>query len=382
MSSLKIVLAAGGTGGHVFPAEALAQALLARGHQPVLMTDTRGKAWGGELEGVPVYRIRSGGIAGLGLIKGAANAIRLARGVLDARAALRQIFPRLVVGFGGYAALPAVAAASWLGLPTAIHEQNAVLGRANRLLARYVGRICTAFAETGGVPAAAAAKVVRVGMPVRPAFLAVRDQPYAPPAATGTAPLSLLILGGSQGAQVFSEVLPAAVAQLPPTLRRRLRIAQQCRPELLDLTRAAYGQLQLDVELQAFFNDVPERLARAHLVIARAGSSTIAELTTVGRPAILVPYPYATDDHQTANAKALADEGAAWLLPQASFDAASLAEMLRARFEDPATLAATAAAARALGVPDATTWLADAVLALVADSRPQQTAAVVPGGAA
>lgn len=374
----RIVLAAGGTGGHVFPAEALATELLARGHQPVLITDRRGKAFGGALNGLAVHRIRSGGIAGVGLAERIGNAFALGLGVFDARAALKRIMPQAVIGFGGYAALPTLTAACWLGLPTAIHDQNAVLGRANRLLASRVGRICTAFDRTERVPAAAAAKLIKVGMPVRPAFLPQREHAYMAPAVEGETPIRVLILGGSQGAKVFSDVIPAAIGRLPLALRRRLRIAQQCRPEMLDETREAYAPLQLDIELAPFFADVPARLASAHLVIARAGSSTIGELTAVGRPAILVPYPFAIDDHQTANARALADAGAAWLLPQPAFSVEGLAAMLIARLGDPASLVDTARAAAAAGVPDAASRLADAVLHLV----PGLQGAAGPGASA
>ncbi|MCU0839736.1 MAG: undecaprenyldiphospho-muramoylpentapeptide beta-N-acetylglucosaminyltransferase [Rhodospirillales bacterium] len=362
---IRVALAAGGTGGHVFPAEALAAELLARGYEPVLITDRRGKAFGGALETMPVHRIRSGGIAGVGFARRIGNVVALALGALDARAALRRIAPQAVIGFGGYAALPTVAAACWLGLPAAIHDQNAVLGRANRLLASRVRRICTAFDHTARVPAAAAAKVVKVGMPVRPAFLPYREKPYLAPVAEGDAPIRLLILGGSQGAKVFSDVIPAAIARLPLALRRRLRITQQCRPEMMAATRDAYAPLQLDIELSPFFADVPARLASAHLVIARAGSSTIGELTAVGRPAILVPYPFAIDDHQTANARALADVGAAWLMPQTELTGDALAALLAGRLAAPEQLTAAARAAAAAGVPDAAGRLADAVSALI-----------------
>lgn len=368
-----IVCAAGGTGGHVFPAEALARAVLARGGTPVLFTDRRGGSYGA---GIEVVAIAGGGIHGLKLGEKLVSIAKLSAGALVALRALRQLKPDAVVGFGGYAALPTLLAARLLGLPAAIHEQNAVLGRANRLLAPRVSLIATAFAATAAVPAAAAAKVRRVGMPVRPAFAPARAHPYQPPSADG--PLRLLVLGGSQGAQVFSELLPAAVALLPDDLRRRLAITQQCRPETLAATAAAYAAIGLAPELAAFFADVPERLAAAHLVVARSGASTVAELTAVGRPAILVPYPYAIDDHQTANAAAVAETGGGWLMPQAALSPDALAAHLARLFRAPDALADAAAAARAAGVADAAERLADLAWRLA--ERASEVKPVLRGG--
>jgi UDP-N-acetylglucosamine--N-acetylmuramyl-(pentapeptide) pyrophosphoryl-undecaprenol N-acetylglucosamine transferase len=372
-----IVCAAGGTGGHVFPAEALAAAVLARGGTPVLFTDRRGGSYGA---GIEVVAIAGGGIHGLKLGEKLVSIAKLSAGAFTALAALRQLKPDAVVGFGGYAALPTLLAARLLGLPAAIHEQNAVLGRANRLLAPRVRLIATAFAATAAVPAAAAAKVRRVGMPVRPAFAPARAHPYQPPSAHG--PLRLLVLGGSQGAQVFSELLPAAVALLPDDLRRRLAITQQCRPETLAATAAAYAAIglapDLAPELAAFFADVPERLAAAHLVVARSGASTVAELTAVGRPAIFVPYPYAIDDHQTANAAAVAETGGGWLMPQAALSPDALAAELTRLFIAPDALADAAAAARAAGVADAAERLAELAWRLA--ERPGEVKPVLRGG--
>lgn len=374
-----VVLAAGGTGGHVFPAEALAAELIGRGASLMLFTDRRGDLYGGTLGGLDSRTIRAGGIAGKGLLARVRSVADLAFGFLQARRLLKTLAPRTVVGFGGYASVPTVLAASVSGIRTVVHEQNAVLGRANRLLAGRVDRIATSFGDVAAVPAKAAAKVVRTGMPVRPAFAAVMGQDYAPPAVDGQ--IRLLVLGGSQGARIFGEVVPAAVARLDASLRRRLVISQQCRAEGLEAADAAYRQLQVTVDLAPFFDDVPRRLAAAHLVIARSGASTVAEITALGRPAILIPYPFATDDHQSANARALAESGAAWVLPQQGFDAGALAARLTELLAgDGTALAEAAAAARAMGSADAAARLADVVASVSGLARDQSVGAT--GGSA
>ncbi|ARJ66991.1 undecaprenyldiphospho-muramoylpentapeptide beta-N-acetylglucosaminyltransferase [Magnetospirillum sp. ME-1] len=358
-----IALAAGGTGGHVFPAEALASVLLDRGYRLALITDKRGAAYGGTLGKLETFRISAGGIAGRGKLSALRSALELGVGIIQARSILKRIRPAAVIGFGGYASVPGMAAASLAGIPTAIHEQNAVLGRANRLLAARVRRIATSFAEVSHVEARLAPKLVHTGMPVRAAILAQRDNAY--PEIGSEGPIELLVLGGSQGARILSEVVPAALARLPESLRSRIRIAQQCRPEDLDGVRRAYGGTGIDATLDSFFADVPERLARAHLVIARAGASTVAELTTLGRPAILVPYPFAIDDHQTANAHAVEDSGGAWLMQQDSFTPETLASRLDSLFTQPETLVRTAQCARNSGRPNAAQALADLVVGLI-----------------
>jgi UDP-N-acetylglucosamine--N-acetylmuramyl-(pentapeptide) pyrophosphoryl-undecaprenol N-acetylglucosamine transferase len=360
-----IVLAAGGTGGHVFPAEALAESLMARGRRLALITDRRGQAFGGVLGRLDTHRIRAGGIAGRSLIKRGLALIDLGLGTLQAHALLGRMKPAAVVGFGGYASVPTMLAAIARRRPTLLHEQNAVLGRANRLLAGRVDRIATSFGEVEHCPAEDA-KVVRTGMPVRPAIAAMRDAPY--PALDDQGPISILVLGGSQGAKIFSSLVPAALARLPQPMRQRLRVSQQCRPELLEETRETYRKAAIAADLQNFFHDVPERLAGAHLVIARAGASTVAEVGLVGRPAILVPYPHATDDHQTANAHALDEAGGGWLMAESALSPESLAVRLEALFAHPETLAKAAACARAAGRPDAAQRLADAVDALIAQA--------------
>lgn len=355
-----ILLAAGGTGGHVFPAEALARTLIARGHAVRLATDPRGRAFGDRLPEVPVDAVRSATVAP-GLVGKLKTATLLGLGYLDARGVLRRHRPAAVVGFGGYPSAPTVLAASRAGIPVLLHEQNALLGRVNRWLAGRAATIATGF------PLQAAAgqegrRVEVTGNPVRPAIAAKGNAPY--PAPTEDGRLTLLVLGGSQGARVFSELIPAAVALLPETLRSRLSIVQQCRPEDIEACRGRYAAIGADATLSTFFDDVPERLAAAQLVICRSGASTAAELATIGRPAILVPYPFAMDDHQTANARAIAASGGGWLMPQSELTPEVLASRLEHLYTRPSVLVEAAGAARAAAHPDAADRLADLVLAL------------------
>ena len=365
---VRIVLAAGGTGGHVFPAEALASQLRERGMEPVLFTDRRGVSFGGDIQ---VRRIRGGGLAGQSAWGRVKSLTELAAGLTQAAWALRLLSPGAVVGFGSYASVPSVLAASVLGIPTIIHEQNALLGRANRLLARRAGRIATAFETVAALPKGAERKLVRTGMPVRPAFARLRERTYQPP--EGTGPINLLILGGSQGARVFGEVVPAAIDRLNARLRSRLVISQQCRPESMSEVEDAYRRIGVGAELASFFDDVPSRLSSAHLLIARAGASTIAEITALGCPSVLVPYPFATDDHQTANARAVTDAGGGWLMPQDTLTAEGLASRLEDLFLRPNRLATAAAAARVAGFDRAAARLADLVLEVIGAS-PSDTA--------
>jgi UDP-N-acetylglucosamine--N-acetylmuramyl-(pentapeptide) pyrophosphoryl-undecaprenol N-acetylglucosamine transferase len=357
-----ICLAAGGTGGHMFPAEALARELLARGHRVVLVTDRRGKAFGEVLPEVEVHRIRASSF-GSGVIGKLKGAVELGFGALQARRLIAALKPDVVVGFGGYPSVPTVLMAQRAGIPTVLHEQNAVLGRANRMLAPGSARIATSFAAVSAVKPGDRGKLTLTGNPVRAGVTAVRDLPYPPLEPGGE--LRLLVVGGSQGARVFSEIVPEALALLPEVLRRRIRIAQQCRPEDLETAKAAFAKAGVDAELSSFFRDVPDRLAACHLAVCRAGASTVAELAAAGRPAVLVPYPFAMDDHQTANAQAVADAGGAWLMPQPAFTAKALADRLEALLDLPATLTKAAEAAHGRGAADAAARLADIVLGAV-----------------
>jgi UDP-N-acetylglucosamine--N-acetylmuramyl-(pentapeptide) pyrophosphoryl-undecaprenol N-acetylglucosamine transferase len=358
-----IVLAAGGTGGHLFPAQALAGTLLAMDRRVALVTDPRGQAFGGQLAEVDVHRIRAGRFDS-GLLSKAVGLAEIALGTMEAGRLLRRLAPAAVVGFGGYPSVPTMLAAARLGLPTVIHEQNAILGRANRLLAPRMRRIATSFAAVGGMRPADRERAVETGNPVRPAIAALRDAPY--PAIAPDGPLRILVLGGSQGARILSEVIPTAVAQLPDGLRHRLRLTQQARPEDIEAVRAAHAANGIAAELASFFTDVPARLAQAHLVISRSGASTVAELAMIGRPAILVPYLHATDDHQTANAVALSQAGAAWVMSQGDFGPTALAARLTVLFAAPTSLQEAAAAAHRLGRPEAATLLARLVIATAA----------------
>jgi UDP-N-acetylglucosamine--N-acetylmuramyl-(pentapeptide) pyrophosphoryl-undecaprenol N-acetylglucosamine transferase len=354
MSAAPILLAAGGTGGHMFPAEALARELIARGRRIVLVTDPRGRGFGNRLPEVELHRVTAAGLAGSGLVRRAEGMLQLAVGYFQARRLVNRLKPLVVVGFGGYASVPSVMAAQRAGLPTLLHEQNAVLGRANRLLAARARAVATSFPTTAGLGETIARLT---GNPVRAAIASVAERPY--PSLEG--PLRLLVLGGSQGARVFARLMPAAISAVPPGLCERIHIAQQCRPEDLERVRAAYVALDRPAELAEFFTDIAERIAAAHLVVARSGASTVAELAAAGRPAILLPYPHATDDHQTANAAALCGAGGGWLMPEAEASAARLAERLASLLAYPGALSLAAAAARNFGRRDAAQRLADLV---------------------
>ena len=360
-----IALATGGTGGHVFPAQALAEALGARGYRLMLITDRRGDVFGGPLGSLERHTIRAAGVSGKGALARASAAAQLALGYFQARKLLATLCPDAVIGFGGYSSVPTMWAASRLGLRTAIHEQNALLGRANRLLAPRVQRVAVSFEKTAGLREQDAARVVRTGNPVRPEIAAIAGSPF-PEIEDGT-PIRLLVIGGSQGAQALGETVPAAIASLPETMRRRLRVEQQARPEQQEAVLGAYRAAGVPADVRPFFDDMPKRLAQAHCVIGRAGASTVAELTTVGRPAILVPYPYAIDDHQSANAARLCDDGGAWMIPQRDLTPDSLADRLVQLIARPQILRTAGEAAARTGLPEATQRLAD-VVAELADS--------------
>lgn len=359
------VLAAGGTGGHLFPAEALAGELAGCGGQVHLLTDLRADAFAAGISGggagIEVHRVRAGRLAG-GPVHAAYGLAGLAAGILQARRLLRRLAPQCVIGFGGYPSVPTMLAAGSLGLATVIHEQNAVLGRANRLLASRVRRIATGFAATAGLRPADRARAVHTGNPVRPAILAIGERGYAPPQPGG--PVELLILGGSQGARIMSEIVPPALAALPAQLRAALRVSQQARPEDLAAVARTYAETGIAAQIQSFFADVPQRLARAHLAICRAGASTVAELGAVGRPALLIPYPFATDDHQTANARAFTEAGGGWAVAQADLRPETLAARLQHLLDDGPALSAAAQRAAAFGRRDAARQLARLALGL------------------
>ncbi len=355
-----ILLAAGGTGGHLFPAEALAAALGKRGVAIELATDARAASRVSAFPASAVHVIPSATIRGRDPFSLAQTGILLGFGLTKAWLKLPFVRPAVVVGFGGYPTVPPVLAATWRGVPTIIHEQNAVMGRANRLLAPRVSVIATGFAGILDHEPGLSAKATHTGNPVRPAVVAVAATPYVPPDATG--PLQLLVFGGSQGARVMSEIVPAAVERLEPRLQMRLRVVQQARQEDLPDVRHVYARLRVSAEVESFFGDLPVRMARSHLVVSRSGASTVAELATIGRPSILVPLPHALDQDQRANAGVLEQAGGAIRLDQSEFTPSRLAVEIAGLAAEPARLAAMSAAARSLGAIDAAERLADLVL--------------------
>jgi UDP-N-acetylglucosamine--N-acetylmuramyl-(pentapeptide) pyrophosphoryl-undecaprenol N-acetylglucosamine transferase len=355
MSGHRFVIAAGGTGGHFFPAEALAAELLKRGHRIALMTDARSGGLASPVFAAGERFVLAGaGIAGRGVVRAVRAVFALVRGTLQARRILARERSAAIVGFGGYPSVAPVLAARLLGRRPAIalHEQNAVLGRANRGLSRFADLLALSHSATARVPASVRTEIT--GNPVRPAIIALAGRGYVPP----TGIIRLLVLGGSLGARVFSDVVPPALAMLPAETRARLAVTQQCRAEDIDRVRAEYAAAGIAADLAPFFTDVAALLAGAHLVIARAGASTVAELATAGRPAVLVPLPGAIDDHQSANARAL---DGAWTMPQPGFTPAALGELVAGLIANPDRLVQAAAAAAAGGRPDAAANLADAV---------------------
>ncbi|MDQ0395259.1 undecaprenyldiphospho-muramoylpentapeptide beta-N-acetylglucosaminyltransferase [Labrys monachus] len=362
MSGKVILLCAGGTGGHLFPAEALAGALAPRGYVIDLATDERGVPYTGNFPARQIHAIPSETVRSRSPSAMANTLWKLGSGTFSAWRMLGRVRPAVVVGFGGYPTVPPLVAAGWRGIPTLIHEQNAVMGRANRMLASRVTRIATGFPEVAMVEASARPKLVHTGNPVRPAVLEAARVPFP----AGTERLRLLVFGGSQGARVMSEIVPAAIGLLEPALRGKLDIVQQAREEDLDRVRATYAGLGVRAEVAPFFTDLPARMAAAHLVIARGGASTVAELTVIGRPSILVPLPGALDQDQAANARSVAAVGGARVVMQAAFTPDALAADLAALFADPAGLAAMAQNARRTGFPDAAERLAECVVRLAA----------------
>ena len=353
-----IVLASGGTGGHLFPAEALAHVLLARGYRVCLVTDDRA---GGFVDGtLPIethrLKLKRGGSSAVAKTR---NLVSVGWATLGVMGYLRHTAPAAIVGFGGYPSVPAVAAGQLLAIPTILHEQNTVFGRANRALARGASAIGSSFATLNGLPENLRAKVVPVGHPVRPAFETLRDGAYT--ASQGDEPINLLVTGGSQGATVFGQVVPEAISRLPDGLRARLRVTQQCRGNDCEGLTARYASLGVQAEIKAFFDDIPARLGRAHLAIGRAGASTVIETAMAGRPALYVPLPGALSDEQTSNAWSMETAGAAIMVKQDAFTPEYLATRLEALLGDPERLMHMAAAARATTQPRAAERLASLV---------------------
>jgi len=352
-----ILLAAGGTGGHLFPAAALAQELARRGFAVELATDERAEQYGSDFPARAVYRVPSATFTSRSPLAVTKTLGRLGSGFMRARRLLEMVQPLVVVGFGGYPTLPPIMAARSLGIPTMIHEQNAVMGRANRLLSRVADAVALSFSPTKRLPRSAEKQSRLTGNPVRDVVASYRNVPYTPPEAAGR--LLLLIFGGSQGAHFFSELLPAALEMMPSPFRWRLTVVQQVRPEDLVAVREAYKEANIAAHLAPFFRDLPERIANAHLVISRAGASTVAELTAIGRPGLLVPLPHALDNDQLENATRLEEGGGGWCMHQPDLTPERLSEELARLLGNPDLLAEAAAKSKAMASTDAVKKLAD-----------------------
>jgi UDP-N-acetylglucosamine--N-acetylmuramyl-(pentapeptide) pyrophosphoryl-undecaprenol N-acetylglucosamine transferase len=363
-----VLLAAGGTGGHLFPAEALALALASRGVIVDLATDPRGGRYGGTFPARQMHIVPSETVRARNPVSLARTALTLGSGFLKVYRLLGTLKPAIVVGFGGYPTFPPLIAASLRGIPTLIHEQNAVMGRANRMLAKRVTAIGTSFAGVLDAQPKLAAKATRTGNPIRPAVLVAAGQPFDAPLEGGL--VRLLVFGGSQGAKVMSDVVPAAIGLLDDALRARLFIAQQARDEDLQRVRKTYEDLRIAAEVATFFADLPARIAAAHLVVSRSGAGTVAELAAIGRPSMLVPLPGALDQDQFANAAILSLAGGAIRLRQDDFTPQRVAAEITALASDPQKLVAMAAAARSQGAIDAAERLADLVMTTIEKARP------------
>ena len=352
------VLAAGGTGGHMIPAYALAAELVQRGHHVALITDERGEKIPGMVEDGQVHVLPAGRIT-----KDPRGWLKGARAILKGRKMAMQLYetfqPSAVIGFGGYPGFPALLAANRKDIPSIVHEQNAVLGRVNRLAARHVNAIATSYPDVLKIKPKYNDKVHLVGNPVREDVIALREEPY--PSLSEEGVFRVLVTGGSQGATILSEVVPDALAMLPVHLRRRLQVTQQCREQDVERVRTKYAEHDIPAELATYLPDLPQRLGWAHLVIGRAGASTIAELTAAGRPAILVPLPIATDDHQTYNVKEMVASGGARAIAQPNFTAKELAKQMQKMALGPSALENAARFAKTCGRPNAVYDLADLV---------------------
>jgi UDP-N-acetylglucosamine--N-acetylmuramyl-(pentapeptide) pyrophosphoryl-undecaprenol N-acetylglucosamine transferase len=359
-SSPRILLAAGGTGGHLFPAEALAVELVKSGIEIHLATDQRGMAYGGAFPAKERHAIRAATPSGKSPVAMAKALLSLGIGFFQSLRLVHRLKPDAVVGFGGYPSVPPVLAAWLMGIPTLVHEQNGVLGRANRFLAPRAKIVGTGFADVKDVSPSFHDRIHLVGNPVRPVVLEAARQPYHPIVSDG--PIHLLVTGGSQGARVMSEVVPKALGLLPPVLKARLAIVHQARGNDLATAEQLYTEAGIKADIRAFFDDLPQRIADAHLVIGRAGASTVAELAVIGRPSILVPLPGSLDQDQAANADSLARIGAAKVLRQRDFTPEALATLLERLFTHPSELTDSSLAAKSAGIPDAAARFADLVV--------------------
>ena len=345
----------------MFPAEALARDLISRGYHVTLATDVRGKKYEPFADGVPVHVLSSGSLKS-GILSKITTLFSLAIGIVQAKALIAKVKPSVVVGFGGYPSFPAVYAAQKAKIPTIIHEQNAVLGKANKMLARKADRIALSWPKVTGIEESDAVRAVVVGNPVRQNIVALYNEPY--PAIEPDGPLRIFVMGGSQGASVFSDILPKTFDQLSKDHKARLEIVQQCREEDIDIVREAYGLAGVKAELSPFFKNVPEHLANCHLFIGRSGAGQVAEITTAGRPAIFVPYPWHADQQQKHNADTVSDNGGAWVMTQDGFTVEALLTRIETFLQNPETLFRAAESSRECGKPDASRKLGNLVTAL------------------
>jgi len=360
--SKTIVLTAGGTGGHLFPAVALGAELLERGYAVKLYTDDRGAEYAKRTPGIEAHVVPAASPSRGGLLGKVSFVFTLMRGALAVSRLLRRHEAAAVVGFGGYASFPATFMAARQKRPVVLHEQNGYLGLANRKMAKAASAIALSFPTVDGIPQTNA-RQVETGNPVRPEINALHARPYATPEQGGA--FHLFVMGGSQGARVFSDIIPEAIAGLDDAARQKLQVTQQCRPEDIERVRGTYAEAGVSADLQSFFDNIPDRLAATHLMVCRAGASTCAEALVAGVPAIYVPYPYAADDHQTANGRHIEKAGAGWLLGQTDFTVENFRNRLNGLLQDPAPLAAVAASAAKIGRPDAAERLADLTVSVI-----------------
>lgn len=360
MAKPVIMLAAGGTGGHIFPALSVGEYLINEGWKPIFVTDKRGRHMI-----PPEYKaitISAASPFASHIHLRLWRLLRLSIGLLSSAGSILFRRPKAVIGFGGYPAVPPIIAAYGLGLPVMLHEQNASMGRANRFLAKRVRLLATSWPDTKGVEASNQTPVIVTGTPVRSIFHEIGEHGYIPP--LENEPIRILIAGGSLGAKVFGETVPEAISRLPDDLKKRLKLVHQVRSEQLDKVRARYDRTGINADITTFIHDMGAEIKRAHLVICRAGASSVAELAAAGRPALLVPYPYAMDDHQTANAKVVHDIGGGWLTPESEMSAGSLAGKIAALVADPARLTMAASNIMQLAKPDAAKDLAEHIIGL------------------
>lgn len=354
----KILLAAGGTGGHLFPAFALTEELKRRGAEVHIVTDERVDRYKADTAADGMHVVPSATISGYNPFALLKTAMKLGDGYFKAKKLIKQLAPDFVLGFGGYPTFPPLHAAADLGIGTGLHDQNAVMGRANRMLARKVDVIATCFESVKNLPDGQAHKVHLTGNPVRDKVLAVKDSPYP----DFDYRLQLLIFGGSQGARFFSDMVPGALSLMDEELKSRLLVVQQCRPEDLQRVREVYQEAGISANCQSFFDDLPSEMAKSHLIMCRSGASTVAELAVCGRPAIMVPLPHALDNDQLLNARSLQDAGGGWIMEQKGIEAVRLAARITTLLSEPHLLTAAARNAKSVGRPDAVVALADLVL--------------------